>query len=61
MVVLVYAYTGVFTSILTVIKFEPTITRFEELANSNRFKLTIDKVSEQSTQILVIAKVSKEL
>lgn len=54
MVVLVYAYTGVFTSIMAVPKLEPTINSFEELVKSTRFKLTMEKQTEQTGQIMVI-------
>lgn len=53
MVVLVYAYTGVFTSILAVPKLEPVINSFSELAKSRRFKLTMDMGTLQTEQILV--------
>ena len=55
MVVMVYGYTGLLTSLLTVPKFEPIITRLEELASSNRFRVTRDYNTELTNRFLVKA------
>lgn len=43
MVVIIYAYTGVLTSLLAAPKFEPTVESVEELVTRGNFRLTIEK------------------
>lgn len=54
MVVIIYAYTGLLTAMLTIPKFEPVINTFEELAASSRFKITQVDEGSLTTSILVI-------
>ena len=42
MVVLVYAYTGVLTSLLATPKLEPTVNTWEELAYGGKLRLTTE-------------------
>lgn len=53
MVVIIYAYTGVLTALLSIPKLEKTIETLEELASSSRFKLTIESHSFMTSQLLV--------
>lgn len=53
MVVFIYAYTGVLTSILSVPKLEPIINSVEELATKSQFKLTIEKNAALTSDFLV--------
>ena len=54
MVVLINSYSGVFTSILTVPKLEPTVDSLEDLAASQRFKLATPRELIITKQILVM-------
>lgn len=53
MVVIVYAYTGVLTAYLTVSKLEPTVDTIEQLASSNRYRITMERSTLLSKQIMV--------
>lgn len=54
MIVVVNAYVGVLTAILASPKLEKTVDTLEELANSRRFRLTIEDSSSMALQFLVI-------
>lgn len=54
MIVLVNAYTGVLTAILTVPILEPTVKTLEELALTQRYRLTVEKKLLMATQIMVM-------
>ena len=54
MVVLINAYSGVFTSIMTIPKLEPIIENMDQLAASQKFKLAVPKDIAITKQILVI-------
>lgn len=62
MVVMIYAYTGLLTAMLTIPKFEPIINTWEQLAASSRFKVT-KEVDEGivTAQILVLEDLLKKL
>ena len=53
MVVMVNAYSGVLTAMLTIPKLEPTVNTLDELAVSPRFKITKAIHSVMTTQIMV--------
>ena len=53
MVVLINAYLGVFTSIMTIPKLEPTIENLDQLAASSKFKLAAPTDLVITKQILV--------
>ena len=53
LVLLINGYIGLLASILTVSKLEPTINTLDELAASQRFRLTIEKNSILVNQIMV--------
>lgn len=58
MIVIVNAYTGVLTAILTVPKLEKTVDSLEELAYSNRLKLTVEDNSAMALVFLVCYSIS---
>lgn len=53
MVVLVYAYTGVLTAMLTVPVLDPTVKSLREVATSGRYRLIIEKSLLLANQIWV--------
>jgi len=53
MVVLIYAYAGVLTSMLTVPKLEPTIDTLDDLAANDAFQITIEKETIKTWELLV--------
>lgn len=53
MVVLINGYLGVFTSMLTSPKLEPILFTMKEVAESGKSRVTIEKNSAFSTQLLV--------
>lgn len=53
MVVIINAYTGVLTAILSIPKLEKTIETMDELANSTRFKITKEVDNFMTIQLLV--------
>ena len=53
MVVIAYAYTGVLTSIMAVPQLEPIIQNLDELAKSNRFRVTKERGLLMTNQFLV--------
>ncbi len=54
MVVLINAYSGVLTSLLTVPKLQPIAKTLEEVAEKNVLRLTIEKNTYFSEMFLVI-------
>ena len=54
MVVVVNAYAGLLTAMMTVPKLEPIVNTLDELATSHRFKITKEVHSVLTTQFLVI-------
>ncbi len=55
MVVLVFAYSGVLTSLLTVPKLEPIVNTVEELIESGKLRITIERNIQISREFLVVA------
>jgi len=53
MVVLINAYIGIYTAQLALHRREPTVNTLEELASSNKFKMTIDYHSDLAYKSLV--------
>jgi hypothetical protein len=53
MVVIIYAYTGVLTSMLTVPKLVPTIDTLDDLAANDAFQITIEKETIKTWELLV--------
>lgn len=53
LMVISYAYTSSLISYLTVIKLQPIVHNFEELANDNRYTVTAELNSAFTTAILV--------
>lgn len=53
MVVIIYAYTGVLTSLLADPRFEPTMESVEELVTRGNFRLTIEKKTILTQDFLV--------
>ncbi len=54
MVVIVFAYTGVLTSLLSVPKLEPTVNTVENLANDGKLRMTIEKKTLNGRELLVL-------
>ncbi len=54
MVVLVLAYTGVLTSLLTVPKLEPIVTTVDELVDDGKLRITLEKNIQMSREFLVV-------
>lgn len=55
MVVVIYAYTGVLTSLLTTVKLEPTVDTFDHVVTNGRYKVTIEKHVVFEEEFLVIS------
>ena len=53
MVVLINAYIGTYTANMAVPKLEPTVDTLEELAASQKFKMTVELNSDLSYKVLV--------
>ncbi len=53
MVVLVFAYTGVLTSLLSVPKLEPIVNTVDDLAEGGKLRITIEKNTQTSREFLV--------
>ncbi len=53
MVVLINAYSGVLTSLLTVPKLEPIANTLKEVAESGKLRLTLEKGSGVAKNVLV--------
>ena len=52
MVVLINAYTGVLTAMMTAPKWEPIVESLEDIAQSSHLKLTIEKASFITSELL---------
>ena len=60
MIVLVNAYAGCMTALMTLTKLEPiAVNSLEELANSNKIKLTVAKNTVPANIFLVILNISR--
>lgn len=53
MFIMIYAYTGTLTAFLTIPKLEPIVTNLKELADSSRFRLTIEESTQMADIIFV--------
>ncbi len=53
MVVLIFAYSGVLTSLLSVPKLEPTVNTLEDLVKGGQLRITIEKNVHMSREFLV--------
>lgn len=53
MIVLVYAYAGVLTSVLAVPKLEPTMETLEQVIERNQSQITIERNSVLTKQFMV--------
>ena len=53
MIVVIYAYSGVLTSLLAVQKLEPTVDTLDQLVAGGKFQLTMEKNSQLTNIVLV--------
>lgn len=53
MVVLINVYTGIYTANMAVPKLEPTVDTLEQLAASDKFRMTVDKNTDMGFKALV--------
>jgi len=53
MLVLILAYSGVLTSLLSVPKLEPTVNTLEDLVKGGQLRITLEKNVHMSRELLV--------